>query len=583
LARSIFWKITIPIIVIVVIGMSLLGFFIIQSGRDSQLAHLQTYLTNEARLVANDVLPSLISPAQNPSPDSLAKNVGNSIGARVTIIAPDGTVLGDTWEDPATLENHLERPEVQQAMSSGMGKSIRYSTTVKQDLMYVAVTIVDQGKVKGVARVALSLETVNQVVNSTVLKTIMATAIAALLVILVTIVLTGMITLPARQLTKAALRMAAGQFDQQINIQSRDEMGKLGQAFNSMSNTLRETLSTLSDEKHKLLAVLSTIADGVIMTDAKGCILLANPAAENLFNFKESKSIGKPLIEAVFNHKIDEMLKNCLLKQRRQADQIDTPAGKFLRVITVPLKTEKISGVLLLFQDLTELRGLQTMRREFVGNVSHELRTPLASIKAIIETLLDGALDEPQTAHEFLHNMETETDNLTQIVNELIELTRMETGAVKLDLRELDLNTVVEELVTHLSPQFQRKQLDLKVIYAQNLPSVNADRGRIQEVIGNIVHNAIKFTPAKGMIIIKTVTLDKSVEVQIQDTGIGIAKDDLPRIFERFFKADKSRTGEGSGLGLAIAKHIVQAHGGKIWVQSEEGRGSTFGFSLPAK
>jgi len=561
--------------------MSVLGFFTVSSVRNSQLEHLQSYLTNEARLVADAAAPGLIMTDGSQSIDTLAKKIGADIDARITIIAADGTVLGDSWENPAAMENHLSRPEVNQALVSGKGTATRPSTTEGEPMMYSAVAITGQGKVLGVARVALALTTVNDQVNSTIRNTALAISLVALLVILAAAFITRIITHQTRQVTRAAMRIASGKLDQQIEVQSRDELGQLGRAFNKMSVNLNEMMAATADERSKLLAVLSAMTDGVIMTDGKGKVLLTNPAAESLFNFKESKAIGKPLIEVIINHKVEETLKNCLALQQKQTDQIDTANSRFLRMIAVPFKTDKIAGALLLFQDLTELRNLQTMRREFVGNVSHELRTPLAAIKALVETLQDGAIHDEKVAQDFLNKVSTEVDSLTQMVNELIELSRIETGSTKLNLEAVLLNEIVQSVIRHLTPQAERKQIAIIPELAVDIPSIQADRERIQQVITNILHNAVKFTPVGGKIKVTTKNNPDEVTVNIADTGIGISKEDLPHIFERFFKADKSRTTEGSGLGLAIAKHIIQAHGGRIRVESQEGKGSTFEFSLP--
>jgi two-component system phosphate regulon sensor histidine kinase PhoR len=221
------------------------------------------------------------------------------------------------------------------------------------------------------------------------------------------------------------------------------------------------------------------------------------------------------------------------------------------------------------------------MRREFVGNISHELRTPLAAIKAIVDTLQDGAIDDKQAARDFLNKVDVEVDGMTQIVAELTELSRIETGRVKLKLEPVNLNLLVKEVITRLSPQAERHKVALLTELSSDLPFVQADKERIQQVILNIVHNAIKFTPSGGKVMISTEQSRESVIAKVSDTGIGISKEDLPHIFKRFFKADKSRSNSGTGLGLAIAKHTVQAHGGNIWAQSEEGKGSTFSFSLP--
>ncbi len=254
---------------------------------------------------------------------------------------------------------------------------------------------------------------------------------------------------------------------------------------------------------------------------------------------------------------------------------------RFLRVIAIPIAAVKLKGALILFQDLTEMRNLQTMRREFVGNISHELRTPLAGIKAIVETLKDGAIDDKEVARDFLNNIDVEVDGMTQMVAELLELSRIETGRVKLNLEPVDINEVVEEAISRLKPQAARQQVALLTDLSKDMPPVQVDKERIRQVIINLVHNAVKFTPQGGKVTVYTGSQKDSVIVSVSDTGIGISSEDLSHIFERFFKADKSRSSSGTGLGLAIARHTVQAHGGSIWAQSEEGKGSTFSFSLP--
>jgi two-component system phosphate regulon sensor histidine kinase PhoR len=581
MSRSLYWKITVPFILLIVVGMSLLGFFLANSQRESQMNHLQEYLANESRLVADAALPDFLDPNLSNQLDNLAKKIGNDIQARVTLVALDGTVLGDSQENPATLDNHSNRPEVIAALQSGLGISQRFSATLRENMLYVAVPVNNLGQKVGVARVALPLTAVNTSVSSAIRTTVLGVLLAALLVILAASFITRMITHSTRQVTRAATRIAAGQYDLSITVQSDDELGRLGHAFNKMSKTIKESMLKISEEKSKLSSILYTLNDGVVMNDIHGQILLANPAAENLFGFKESEALGKPLIETLFNHEIENLLKQCLTTREKQVIQVDTNNGNYLRVYAVPLKTETLTGAVILLQDLTELRNLQTMRRQFVGNISHELKTPLAGIKAVVETLQDGAISDPVVAVDFLKKASFEVDSMTQLVSELIELTRIETGAVQLNIEALNMNSIIKETVTHLFPQAERKQLKIYQILDEDLPTVQADRERILQVVGNILHNAIKFTPPSGQIKIITAVKDQSVLVQIADSGIGISKDDLVHIFERFFKADKSRTHEGSGLGLAIAKHIIQAHKGKIWVDSQEGRGSTFSFSLP--
>ena len=568
---------------LVLVSISILGFYTVHHSRNSQVDQLRSHLVKEAKLVADASSPGFLDPGSYDGLDTLAKAIGKEIDARITIISQDGIVLGDSEENPLTMENHSTRPEVVDALASGVGESTRYSTTTRQTMMYVAVPIASQGTVLGVARVALPLTAVESSVNAAAMAIAWAMAIAAFLVIVAAALIARMITRPVRQITRAAQGIASGKLDQQIEIQTNDEIGQLGHTFNEMSSNLRNMMAAIADERGKLATVLSSLADGVMMTDSEGSVILANPAAERLFDFHEAEVKGKPLIEIVHDYEIEEVLKKCLKMSHEQTAQLGSSEGRFLRVIAVPLIGRKLSGALLIFQDLTEMRSLQTMRREFMGNISHELRTPLAVIKAIVETLQDGVIDDSEAAQDFLNKIDVEVDEMTQMVAELIELSRIETGRVDLKLEPVNLNLLVDEAIARLSTQAERQKVVVSTELSSDLPIVLADRERIQQVITNIVHNAIKFTPSGGKVVISTDRPGESVVAQVSDTGIGISKDDLPHIFERFFKADRSRSGSGTGLGLAIAKHIVQAHGGSIWVQSEEGKGSTFGFSLPFK
>ncbi len=580
--RSIYWKITIPFILLLVAGMSLLGSFLVNSQRQTQLNYLQEYLTNKAKLVANASLPAFMDPAGQNQLDTLSKKFGDDIQSRVTLIAADGQVVGDSWENPFDLENQAGYPEIVAALQTGLGISQRTSIT-GENTLYVAVPVNNGQTELGVVRLASSLTAVNSAVNNSILIIIFSTLLAALLIVMEAFFINRIITRFTRRITRFAGLITSGQYNQIISIQSDDDLGKLGHAFNRMFNVLKENMLQLSSESHKLSTVLYALSDGVVMTDNRGQMLLANPSAENLFGFKESRCLGAPLIEAIFNHEIETLLNKCLASQSRQVSQIDTSSGKFLRVYALPLKTEKLAGAVLLIQDLTELRNLHTMRRQFVGNISHELKTPLAGIKAIVETLQDGAINEPAVAEDFLKKAAFEVESMTQLVHELTELTRIETGEARLSKEAFNLNSLVAETAARLSPQAARKQIQITFALAPDLPFVQADRERIQQVISNILHNAIKFTPPGGQISISTTPEENYVVTRIKDTGMGISKEDLIHIFERFFKADKSRSHEGSGLGLAIAKHIVQAHSGRIWVESQEGRGSTFSFSLPTK
>ncbi len=580
--RSIQWRITIWFILLVLVSMGVLGTYLIGSVRSSQLDNLRSHLENEARLTAEVCLPGLRGQGEMEDLEDLVKKLGSQINARVTIIAVDGTVIGDSHEVPSVMENHATRPEVRNALVKGIGESTRYSITLGQEMMYVAVPIVEQDRALGIARVALPLTQVESSVNRMVFTIVIAMAMTAILVVIAAWLIARMITQPIREVTRSSRKVASGELGQKIMVQARDESGQLAHAFNEMSLNLKKLVETISEDRAKLSTVLESITDGVIMTDIEGNIVLTNRAAQSLFDIKDEKTMTIPLIEAVREHELNDLLHLCLKTGQEQVAQFESGTSKkFLRAIAVPIIRERLSGALVLIQDLTELKALQTMRREMVGNISHEFRTPLAGIKAMVETLQDGAIDDRETAKDFLARIQGEVDRMTQMVAELTELSRIETGKAELKLESMNLNSLVEEVIAQLKPQAQRQQLSFRKQLATDLPSVRADKERIKHVIVNLIHNAIKFNRQGGSIKTATRISATSVIVEIADTGIGISDDDLPHIFERFYTADSSRAGQSAGMGLAIAKHIIEAHGGEIWVKSEDGKGATFSFSLP--
>ena len=580
--RSIQWRISIWFVVIVIVSMAVLGAYLTSSVRSKQLASLRSQLENEAQITAEASLPSFTDQDRFGSLDALAMKLGGQVDARITIIARDGTVLGDSDEDPTTMENLATRPEVADALASGVGESTRYSTTLEKQMMYVAVPITGDGEVIGVARVALPLTRVESSVNNIVIIIIIAMAITAALVILAAWFITRITTRPIRELTRASREIASGEFGDRISVNTKDESGQLAHAFNEMSLKLKEMLATISEDKTRLAGILDNMADGVLLTDAEGNIVLSNRAARSLLNIGDSKTEGRPLIEAIREFELHDLLHACLESGQERTTQFESSASnRFLRAIAIPFTGSRPGGVLLLIQDLTEVRNLQTMRRELVGNISHEFRTPLAGIKAMVETLQDVSAEDREATKDFLSRIEVEVDRMTQLVAELTELSRIETGKAELELAPVKLNVLIEEAVAQLKLQVERQKLILETAPANDLPVVSVDKGRLRQVIVNLIHNAIKFNRPGGSIKIRTESSEDTVIIEVEDTGIGISRDDFPHIFERFYKADKSRAGQGSGIGLAIAKHVVESHGGEIKVRSEEGQGATFSIILP--
>ncbi len=342
--------------------------------------------------------------------------------------------------------------------------------------------------------------------------------------------------------------------------------------------------SRLASEQERLVAVLEHLADALLIADGEGRVRLLNPAAARLFGVEEAGALGRPLSYVVRDHRIVALWERCRESGEEQAEPLEGDLlghNRILQVIVTPLEgVAEPSATLLILQDLTRIRRLETVRRDFISNISHELRTPLTSLKALVETLRDGAMDDPPAARHFLTRMEEEVDALAQMVEELLELSRIESGQVPLRLRPTPVETIVRPPVERLRLQAERKGLRLTTDLPPGLPLVLADAQRMQRVIGNLVHNAIKFTPQGGVEVGASLQ-GEEVVITVRDTGVGIPAEVLPRIFERFYKADRARSGGGTGLGLAIAKHLVLAHNGRIWAESREGEGSAFHVALP--
>lgn len=352
----------------------------------------------------------------------------------------------------------------------------------------------------------------------------------------------------------------------------------LSNAIVSLRSTFNLQLSTINSENARLSTVLEQLTDGVIIVDASGFIQFANPAAQRLFEI--SDVLGHSVTEVVRNHQLVDAWRRCQQTSEMQSESVELPARKqFLQIIAIP--DSHASGSLLLVQDLTRVRRLETVRRDFISNVSHELRTPLASLKALTDTLQNGALADPEAGPRFLSRISIEVDALTQMAQELLDLSRIESGQVELTLAPLAPKSLITSAADRMRMQAERAGLKLLVKCEDDLPNIRADKSRLEQVLVNLLHNAVKFTKPGGEVFLEAESADSGVRFAVRDTGVGIPVESLSRIFERFYRVDKSRTGSGTGLGLSISKHIIEAHGGKIWAESDERHGSVFYFVIP--
>ena len=583
--RSIRWRIAVPYTLLILSILAALGFYLAAFSRQYALQKLQNEQITLAQVMAESAAAQIAGGVDESTLQAQVAGWAAAAGRRVTVIAPDGHVLADSEEDAAQMENHANRPEVIQALAGGVGQSVRFSRTQGRTLVYGAARVGRAENPLGVARVASALEAAPAIQPGWYFV-LGGTALAATLA---TVILAGWIagrtTRPLRELTQAAMRLSSGELDRRLMPAAPDEVGRLTQAFNLMAVQLRAQIEALETERSKIAAVLAEMSDGVLIVDDEGKVQLMNPAAEVMFRIAEADAMQRSLIETLRNHQLAELWQRCKETGVTQSVSVEIINPRlFLQGVATPLGEALPGSILLLFQNLTRVRQLETVRRDFISNISHELRTPLASLKALTDTLLEGALDDPPAARRFLLRMETEVDALSLMVSELLELARIESGRVPLQMEDVSPCDLIDQAVERLRLQAERAGLTLQIACDRELPLVLADAKRLEQVLVNLLHNAIKYTAAGGSIQVRAAPGgDPPIEITfaVADTGVGIPPEDLARIFERFYKADRARTGGGTGLGLAIARHMVNAHGGQIWAESQPGEGSTFYFTIP--
>jgi two-component system phosphate regulon sensor histidine kinase PhoR len=550
----------------------------------SMIEESRTNLANEGQLARLLV----IRDKQVTPPQQLAQSIGTVIKARVTLIAPDGTVVGDSDVGQvrlAGLENHLQRPEVQEALKNGSGSSVRYSDTLRTSMLYSAMTY-GRGTTDGIIRLAMPLEYLTSARNSLHGLVGGATAVTILIALLFSYVLSNLTSKPLRDMADAAARIGHGGNKAKIPVVSNDEVGRLATVLNDMSERIEDNVQRLSTEKQRLDTILRSMGEGIMVADPDSVITLVNPAFRRLFSIN-GEIEGKKLVEIsrhpdlleAFNDlgtpDVDELIREIFIQ----------PNDSTLLTHWVPLKVDGVKkGIVAVFHDISDLKKAENMRRDFVANVSHELRTPVTIIKGYAETLLDGTLkSDPARAIKFVEIISNHSDRLTNLVNDILTLSSLESKEALLELNPLDVSGTVAKACILLQERAVKKNIAIinESVYG-TLPRVMADQGRLEQVVVNLLENAIKYTPDGGSVRLFTEDEGECVRVSVADTGIGIPFKDLPRIFERFYRVDEARTREqgGTGLGLAIVKHIVQLHGGAVSVTSEPRQGSIFSFTL---
>jgi two-component system phosphate regulon sensor histidine kinase PhoR len=581
-------RLTILLGVMAGLGVLVMGIYVSRALETQAVARLESTLQTQAGLLHDAFVPLIDGLPAEPALQARAQRYARLLGARVTVIANDGTVLAESdRESVREIENHAGRPEVSQALAGRVGSDVRRSATVGRDLLYVAVPLERPGRPRAVLRLALPTHDVDEA-RALVRRTVVGGALLAVGVALVIgLFVSRRVTRPLQGMKAAARRMAEGDLTQRVPVVGTDEIAELGVALNRTAVALREKIERLADERAKVRTILDGMMEGVVALDDRGRLLLLNPAARAMFAVEGGSAEGRSFLEVVRQKGLLDLVYEVRTTgaPARHELELGPPVNRMVAARGAPLGLGgEATGVLLVLHDVTELRRLERVRSEFVANVSHELRTPLTCIKGYLETLLDGALDDPEHARRFLEVAGTHASRLDRLIDDLLELSNIESGRVTLLPMRLD----VGEVVAGVEAMFERRTAQTGLTLERAVPpglTTRADRDRLVQILVNLVDNAVKFTPEGGRIRVEAGPgSDGLVEVRVRDSGIGIPSTDLPRITERFYRVDKTRSREigGTGLGLAIVKHLVQAHGGELRIESALGHGTTVSFTLPA-
>jgi two-component system phosphate regulon sensor histidine kinase PhoR len=592
-------KVALGTLVASTLSLAIAGGLAVRSIERLELTRLTEALSAQAALAIHAIQPALAQPAGDvPSLRQAARALGEAALARVTVIGPDGVVLADSGtpdEALGRLDNHLRRPEVQEALATGRGTDLRLSQTTGRRMFYLAQAVRGPGGgLLGIVRLAVPLTTLEARISEFRQALGIALGAAFALSLAVSVLLARRLTRSLSDIAEAARHLAAGDLSRRLRADAGDEVGVLAATLNRMAEQLEAKIREVSEDRSQLLAMLTAMVEGIMVLDYGGRVLQVNPALERMFGLRGSDAKGRPHQEVIRHAELNELVARVLETQRHQSGEIAlAPSGRTLRVqaSVAGFRDEHEPFAVLVFHDVTALRRLETVRKDFVANVSHELRTPLTSIKGYVEALLDGAKDDPETAARFLAIILKQTDRLNLILEDLLQLSQIESGLVLFKRDPVRLRDVVERTVALITPMAEKKGHRLTVAIPSDLPAVHGDEDRLAQVLTNLLDNAVKYTPPNGTILVDARTAgggDREpgawVELRVSDSGIGIPETDRPRVFERFYRVDKARSRElgGTGLGLAIVRHIVEAHGGRVWAEANEPAGSRFVVRLPA-
>lgn len=581
-------KLTISLLIAVFFVLAGLGLSLGQIFKDFYFDHLSERLSKEAKIVAISVLETGLNDNDLPK---IVNDVGEQLAARVTVVLHTGEVIAETDANPMEMENHLNRPELIEVREKGEGQATRYSQTVGADLLYYAVPLVQDNELIGYVRLGLSIHMLNEVNKKIWSVLLISITVAFLIIILLSSRITNEMTRPIEKATAVANQLAKGNFKARASEGKKDETGQLSKSLNILAQNLEEVTRTYELQQERLETLIENMGSGLILINNKGEISLINKSCKKIFHEDIDYWLNKVYHKVVPHRQIVKIVQEIFLSERGQKKHIILPIQLEMRhfdVYGAPIISsggkDRLKGVVLVFHDITELKKLEQMRKDFVANVSHELKTPITSVKGFTETLLDGAAEDKALRNQFLKIIWDESERLQSLIQDLLDLSKIEQSEFQLNWQQVDLSRLTDDVVVMLNGKAKQKNISLTKV-TEGSSMIEGDPLRIKQIMINLINNAIMYTPQRGLIKINVTETKEKVVFGVKDTGIGISTGEITRIFERFYRVDRarSRNSGGTGLGLAIVKHLVEAHHGEVMVESEVGKGTLFAIRFNKK
>ncbi|MBU4186382.1 MAG: cell wall metabolism sensor histidine kinase WalK [Proteobacteria bacterium] len=585
--KRLLWQLYPSYLLITLISLLAVSLFASSAFREFFLERTAADLKSRAHLLEEQVGNYIVS-LNGMSVDSICKSAGRQSSTRITVILSSGKVVGDSEEVPENMDNHANRFEVSEALRGEVGTSIRYSKTLKHEMMYVAIPLKRNNNILGVLRTSIPVTSIYDELQSIQIQIAFGGLLIALFAAGVSLFISKRISKPIEEIKKGAERFARGDLNYRMPVSDTEEIRGLAEAMNQMAIQLDDRIKTVIKQRNELEAVLSSMKEGVIAVDLDEIIISINQSAASMFKSSASDLEQRSIQEAIRNPDLQKIVKSALSNGEHSQGDIVLYQGEesILNVQTTSLldENEKFIGILIVLNDVTQLRHLETMRKEFVSNVSHEIKTPLTAIKGFVETLSHGAIDNSEEAKRFLKIIQKHVNRLVALIEDLMHLSVIEQKDKTKEIKLIkgNIRSVIKTAVQVCQAKAESKKIKVNLICQEDV-STRIDPPLLEQAAVNLLDNAIKYSEEGGLVQIEAITTESEICISFKDYGIGIPKEHLPRLFERFYRVDKARSRKlgGTGLGLAIVKHIIQTHGGYVTVESEPEEGSNFIIHLP--